>query len=120
MELKGFNYQGKYPESNIKGVVSSIEYSGYQYKNVTLDGIYKDGGFNGKVALNDENATLEVEGNVNTVQSVPVVNVQASVRNLRPHELNLSDKYVDSSLSLKFLADVSGRSLDDIVGQIRL
>lgn len=120
VELKGFNYQGKYPESNIKGVVSSIEYSGYQYKNVTLDGIYKDGGFNGKVALNDENATLEVEGNVNTVQSVPVVNVQASVRNLRPHELNLSDKYVDSSLSLKFLADVSGRSLDDIVGQIRL
>ena len=34
VELKGFNYIGNYPESYIKGVISSLEYSGYRYENI--------------------------------------------------------------------------------------
>ena len=32
VELKGFNYKNRYPESYIKGIISSFEYSQYQYE----------------------------------------------------------------------------------------
>lgn len=120
IELSGFNYIGSYPESYIKGIVSSFDYSGYHYENILLDGIYKDGGFNGRLALDDENGQIQIDGSFNTVLKVPVYNLRAEVKNLRPHELHLSDKYVDSSISLNLNADFTGSSLDDLNGRISL
>ena len=120
VELKGFNYIGNYPESYIKGVISSLEYSGYRYENILLDGIYKDGGFNGKLDLDDENGQIKIDGSFNTVQKVPAFNLKAAVKNFRPNKLNMTDKYVDSSISLKLNADFTGNSLDNIKGKISL
>ena len=120
IELEGFNYQNKYPESNIKGVISSLEYSGYRYENITMDGLYKDGGFNGHLALDDENGVIQIDGSFNTSRRVSDFNLQASVKNLRPNELNLSDKYVDSDISLLLTANFTGSSINDMNGSIRL
>ncbi len=118
VDLKGFNYQGQYPESYIQGVVSSFEYSDYRYENITMDGIYKDGGFNGHLALDDENGSIQIDGTFNVAQAVPDFNLRASVKGFRPHELNLSDKYVDSDISLNLTADFTGNSIDDMNGRI--
>ena len=120
IELKGFNYIGNYPESYIKGVISSLEYSDYRYENILMDGIYKDGGFNGKLALDDENGQIQIDGSFNTVQKVPAYNLMAEVRNFRPNKLNMTDKYMDSSISLKLNADFTGNSLDNMNGKISL
>ena len=120
IELEGFNYQNKYPESNIKGVISSLEYSGYRYENITMDGLYKDGGFNGHLALDDENGAIQIDGSFNTSRRVSDFNLQASVKNLRPNELNISDKYVDSDISLLLTANFTGSSINDMNGSIRL
>ena len=120
IELEGFNYQNKYPESNIKGVISSLEYSGYRYENITMDGLYKDGGFNGHLALDDEKGAIQIDGSFNTSRRVSDFNLQASVKNLRPNELNISDKYVDSDISLLLTANFTGSSINDMNGSIRL
>ena len=120
VELKGFNYVDKYPESYIKGIVSSFDYSDYRYENITLDGIYKDGGFNGHLSLDDENGSVKIDGKFNMAQRLSEFNLQAIVKDLRPNELNLSDKYVDSSISLNLMADFTGSSIDDLNGRIRL
>lgn len=120
IELEGFNYQEKYPESYIKGIIHSLDYSNYRYENITLDGIYKDGGFNGQLALDDVNGQVRIDGIFNVTRSVPDFNLKASVRNFRPHELNLSDKYVDSDISLNLSADFTGQSIDDMNGRILL
>ncbi|MBQ8441863.1 MAG: translocation/assembly module TamB domain-containing protein [Bacteroides sp.] len=120
VEVEGFNYQHKYPETYIKGIVSSFDYSNYRYENITLDGIYKDGGFNGKLALDDENGAVQIDGTFNMAQRVSDFNLRASVRNLRPNALNLSDKYVDSDISLNLTADFTGSSIDDVNGRILL
>jgi hypothetical protein len=120
IEVEGFNYQNEYPESYIKGVVSSFDYSDYRYENITLDGMYKDGGFNGHLALDDENVAIQVDGAFNMAQRISDFNIQASVKNFRPHALNLSDKYEDSDISLNLVADFSGSSIDDMNGVIRL
>ena len=120
VEIEGFNYQNKYPESYIKGIISSLDYSDYRYENITLDGIYKDGGFNGHLALDDENGAVQIDGKFNFAQRVSDFNLQASVKNFRPNALNLSDKYVDSDISLNLTADFTGSSIDDVNGRILL
>ena len=120
IEVEGLKYHNDYPESTIKGLVSSFDYNGYRYDNIVLDGIYKDGGFNGHLALDDENGSVEVNGTFNMAQPVPDFNLRASVRNLRLNELHLSDKYPDSDFSLNLLADFTGKSVDDMNGRILL
>lgn len=120
VELKGFNYRDNYPESYIRGIISSLEYSDYCYRNIGLDGIYKDGGFNGKLSLDDDNGRIQIDGAFNVTQRLPEFNLRASVKNLRPNELHLSDKYIDSDISLNLVADFTGNSIDDMNGEILL
>ena len=120
VELKGFNYRDNYPESYIRGIISSLEYSDYCYRNIGLDGIYKDGGFNGKLSLDDDNGRIQIDGVFNVTQRLPEFNLRASVKNLRPNELHLSDKYIDSDISLNLVADFTGNSIDDMNGEILL
>ena len=118
--LEGATYQNKKPVSNIKGTISSLEYSNYTYENITLNGLYKNGGFNGHLALDDENGVVEVNGAFNLTKPLTDINLRLDVKNLRPHELNLSDKYIDSDISLKLTADFSASSIDDMQGIIQL
>ena len=120
VELEGFNYKNQYPESYIKGIISSFDYSNYRYENIVLDGIYKDGGYNGHLSLDDENGNIQIDGIFNTTTSTPNFNLQASIKDLRPYELNLSDKYKDSDISLDLVADFTGNSIDDMIGMIRV
>lgn len=120
VELKGFNYKNRYPESYIKGIVSSFEYSNYRYENIALDGVYKNGGFNGSLALDDENASVWIDGSFNTAQAVPDFNLKAVIRNFRPHDLHLSKQFEDTGISLNLKADFSGKSIDDVNGHITL
>ena len=120
IELNGFNYRNQYPETFIKGIISSIEYSNYRYQHIILDGLYRDGGFNGQLSMDDENGSLQINGTFNIAQPVPDFNLKASIRNLRPNELNLSDQYADSDLSMNLTADFSGNSADNLKGRIQL
>ena len=67
--------------------------------------------------MDDVNGSIQVNGTFNTVQKISDFNLRASVKNLRPNELNLSDKYVDSDLSFQLMADFSGSSFDDVIPQ---
>ncbi len=118
--LNGFNYRHKYPETSIQGIISSVEYSNYRYENITMDGLYKDGGFNGQLTIDDENGVVLINGTFNTAQPVPDFNLTATVNNLRPHELNLSDKYQNTDISLKLTADFTGSSIENMNGRIQL
>lgn len=118
LEVKGLEMKDHYPEAHIEGVVSTLDYSNYQYKDIALDGIYKDGGFDGHLSLNDENGCFKIDGTFNLKRTTPSLNLHASIRNFRPNKLNLSDKYVDSDISFNFNADLRGNTIDDIEGEV--
>ncbi len=120
IELSGLQYEGRYPESYIKGEIASLEYNGYRYENIRMDGMYRDGGFNGHLGLDDANGSIHIDGAFNTRQAVPAFNLTATIENLRPHDLNLTKGYEESDFSLKLTADFTGNSLDDMNGRISL
>lgn len=104
----------------LKGVVASLDYNGYDYQNITLDGEYKEGGFSGKVALDDENGLVELDGYINTQSRTPVFNFLARVAHFRPHDLRLTSNYVDSEFSVKLRANFTGSTIDRIKGEVNI
>ena len=109
-----------YKRQELKGLIASIDYSRYRYENITLDGEYKQGGFNGKVALDDPNGSIYLNGDVNVTSKVPTFNFLAVVNKVRPHDLNLTTKYPDAEFSLKLKANFTGGSVDEMIGEINV
>lgn len=120
IDIKGAHQLNRYPSIVMKGLISSIEYSSYQYENITLDGEYKNGGYEGKVALNDPNGSILVNGQVNTVAKIPTYNFKAFIHKVRPNALHLTEKYKDAEFSLKVEADFKGGSIDEMYGEINI
>lgn len=120
LNVEGNHFEKQYPSIIMKGLVSSIDYSDYNYENITLDGEYKQGGFNGKVALDDANGSVLLNGSINTVSRVPKFNFQADIRNLRPHDLHLTSQYEGSEVSVRLTADFTGGSIDEMNGEINI
>lgn len=118
IEINGKAGLNRYPECMIKGLVSELEYKHYTYRNVTLDGYSEKGGYDGLLTLWDPNGNLSVSGHFNTALEIPEFNVAVALRNFRPHDLNLSERYADTDISMNVTANFSGNNLDNTKGTI--
>ncbi|MDR1003508.1 MAG: translocation/assembly module TamB [Prevotellaceae bacterium] len=120
VNVNGRHDRNRYPDIVAKGVLSAMDYSGYTYENITLDGAYQQGGFSGTAALNDDNGTVHIDGSMNTAGAVPVFDFRAVLAGLRPDKLHLSDRFPDAEVSAVLSANFTGGSIDDMIGEINL
>ena len=120
LDVHGRHVTDRLPVVELKGLIASVDYSRYRYENITLDGEYKQGGFNGKVALDDPNGSIYLNGDVNVSSRIHTFNFQAIINKLRPHDLNLTSKYPDTEFSLKLRANFTGGSVDEMIGEINV
>ena len=120
LDVHGRHVTDRLPVVELKGLIASVDYSRYRYENITLDGEYKQGGFNGKVALDDPNGSIYLNGDVNVSSRIPTFNFQAIINKLRLHDLNLTSKYPDTEFSLKLRANFTGGSVDEMIGEINV
>ncbi|MCD8183725.1 MAG: translocation/assembly module TamB [Bacteroides sp.] len=120
MDVRGVHYEMHYPSIVLKGLIASIDYSEHTYENITLDGEYKQGGFSGKVALDDDYGSILLNGAINIASQTPTFNFSADINHFRPNDLHLTPKYKDTELSVKIKADFTGGSIDDMNGEINI
>ncbi|MDR0895644.1 MAG: translocation/assembly module TamB, partial [Prevotellaceae bacterium] len=118
--VNGKHTPRSYPNIVTKGVISAIDYRGYSYENITLDGTYQQGGFSGTAVLDDENGTVHINGSVNVASAVPVFDFRALFTDVRPDKLHLSDRFPDAEVSAVLSANFTGGSIDDMIGEINL
>ena len=85
-----------------------------------VDGTYDNGNIEGKLALNDPNAQINLAGNVNVKNSIKIQNLNANIKDFSPSALNLSDKWPQTKFSMKLTADIEGNDISDIIGQLRI
>lgn len=106
-------------KGTVDGIINDLTFKNYEYHDITIAGDYDGSIINGGISFDDPNAIFSINGLFDLSESVPKMNFEARLRNVRLDNLNLSEKYKESYLSLYVDADFSGKSLDDLNGYIK-
>lgn len=104
----------------IKGIVQSLDYNRYTYKNIKMDGSYNPNGYIGQIDIDDENGKIHFDGDIDISRNLPIMNFVAEVENLKPYRLNLTENNKDLSASFSIKTSIQGSSIDNIVGNINI
>lgn len=95
------------PDINIDGIFPRFDYNSYSYKNIKIKGIYADKIFDGSLSMDDPNGNVNIKGRINTGVSNQTSDITASIRNLDPATLRLTDKWKGA----KFNFDIDAKAL---------
>lgn len=107
-------------EGHVKAIVDEVDYKSYIYNNVEADVDIDSRALSGRIAFDDENLKLELEGNADLTPGKTEVELRASLRDFAPQELNLTEKYEGYRMSGDLSADLHGTSIEKMDGRIDL
>ena len=113
---KGFNKDNL--ESELKGVVTSIVYNNYGYKEIVVNGTYEKNKFNGELISNDKNLKLDFNGLADLSDRPRKLDFTAKVRYANLKALNFYKR--DKKAIFKGIVNMKmdATSVDDASGTI--
>jgi len=118
LAIKGRGTEIKNLSEELKGQISYLDFKGYRYRNITINGTFEKKFFDGNLKINDKNVQLDFDGGVNLNPALPVFNFKADLRKARLKTLGL---YKDSlQVDAIFSTNFSGTNLDNIQGSLLL
>ncbi len=117
-KIKGKGFTKKELDATFDGVVQSIVYNRYQYKNVKIDGSFKNQIFEGNVVSKDTNANFDFNGTIDFVDKVPKMDFISTINNFDLDKTNFSTSQLNGRLSSQILIKLNGDNIDNLSGQI--
>lgn len=117
-KVKGTGFTLKKLNTSVEGAITKFQFKEYAYKNVGVNGVYKDMQFNGSVAMADENIKLQFDGLVDLTGKIYTYKFNAKVDYAHLNKLNLFKRDSLALLKGNLNFNVEGNSLNDLVGSI--
>lgn len=114
---KGFTLEKL--NTKIQGKVSKHQYKGYTYSNIDVNGVFKNQLFNGMLTANDENLKMTFIGLADLSSTNYKFDFKASVAHADFNKLNLFKRDEISILKGDIDINLTGNTLDNIVGVIK-
>ncbi len=113
-QVKGTGITANTVTANLDALVKDFEFKGYNYQNVALDGVFERKKFEGILKVAEENLNLSFDGTIDFNDSLPVFDLEASIKELDLYALNLMKQQyaVKGDAKLNF----SGNNLDNFAG----
>lgn len=116
--IKGKGIEVKELTEQLKGDIKYIDFNGYRYQNVKINGTFDKKYFDGNLKINDSNVQLDFDGGVNLNPQLPVFNFTATIKKAKLKKLNL---YKDSlMIDAVFSTNFSGNNLSNIQGNLSI
>ncbi len=100
--------------------LNHITFRQYTYRNLHLDGTFKNKIFTGQMHSDDDNLGFAFSGSIDLNESSPNYDFHFNLLHFRPGPLHLSDKYADSDMHLRLDVKLSGSNIDNIEGYASL
>ena len=101
-----------------EGIVHKFDYMGYDYHNISVNGLYSPSDIHGTISIDDSNIELTASGNISRQQKNNVIKLTAHVENFSPANTHLSNKWGDARFSGDISADIHGSDFNNVVGAI--
>ncbi|NNK80957.1 MAG: hypothetical protein HKO93_05635, partial [Flavobacteriales bacterium] len=116
IDMKGY---GRGLSAFLKGEISQLEYRGYSYKNVEVDGRLEDRLFNGFLSISQPEVDLDFRGLVDMKTSVPEFKFEAKVFQADIARLGFASQMDSTSMTGSVQADFKGDDIDDFEGSLK-
>ena len=104
---------------NAKGIISRLDYKGYPYRQIQLNGTYQEHDIEGTLSIEDPNLQINIEGSVHRSHRT-TVKLTGKVDRMAPKALLLSNQWADSDFAGEFNADFTASKLNDAEGTFAL
>ncbi len=119
--LQGTSFNLDKGKLTFDGSVRQLEFYGYNYKNIKADVSFGRSMFEGMVDIKDPNAMLSFVGTVDLKnKKKPIYDFSAQIDRADLVALNLVKSKQGAVLSTGIHVKMEGRSIDDLVGQVRM
>ncbi len=112
--------RGGLPYGAVNGVVHRMDFKGYSYKNITADLQLNGKEYEGSVSLHDPNANVDISGLVRLDGVNSAFNVSATIADLNPKSLQLTQKYPNHSIGADIEMAFTGNNIDNAEGDIMI
>lgn len=101
------------------GTVSRIDYNGYSYRNVKIDGSFDNGLLNGELNVDDPHLMAHINGMLNTNKQNTAAHLKAEIQHFNPSALKLLEKQLgNATYSGNIVASFTGNSLNSAMGDL--
>jgi hypothetical protein len=120
VDIDGKGFKLKNLNTSLSGDIYKINYKGYNYTNIVVNGNFKKPIFKGKLNVNDPNLFMDFDGLVDLEKKDINYNFNANIDYANLKKLNLVQK--DSVSVFKGSIDmrVTGTNLDNVKGSINI
>lgn len=105
---------------HVSGTIHQIDFKGYSYTNIELDGNYERDKVDGKINIADPNGRLAIDGFIDLSKETPEINLKALLGEVNFEALKLTNQHPNSLLSLNLTANFTGRNVDNMDGFLRV
>ncbi|MBZ5856709.1 translocation/assembly module TamB domain-containing protein [Flavihumibacter profundi] len=105
-------------DASLNGNLAFIEYNGYKYSDISVDGKLANRLFNGNLAINDEHLEATLKGLVDLSGKVPRFDFNALINNANLRNLNFTKDEVDFNGT--FNVNFVGSTIDNFIGEARV
>lgn len=105
----------------VDGRIGRIDFKGYSYQHIDINGALKNETLSGHCSINDPNivATIESKGGISLSRHHYVLN--AEISRFRPSAINLlKGKLGDTNYAANISANISGSNLNNLDGLLKI
>jgi hypothetical protein len=119
VKLKGTGFDLKDLEENVEGNIDFIEAGNYTYRNIAINGNFKNKLFSGKASINDENLHISsLDGSINFLDKTPGFKLVAKVEEADLKKLGLTKD--NFKLQGDFDLNFTGSNIDNFLGTAKI
>lgn len=116
-DVKGKGFDVENINTTIIGKIYNLDFKGYTYKDLKINGQFQNKKFDGFLESNDENSKLQFKGLADFSSEVNEFDFTADIDKLDLQKTNLFKRDSISILTGKIKLDIVGNTLDNIVGK---
>jgi hypothetical protein len=118
LDINGEGLNFKDLKIGLKSKVHSFPFSGYQYKNVDINGRVSHNKYQGDLTLVDSNLDLKFNGLVDLTPNNEILNFEAKIKNAQLKNLNLTES--KNQINADIIANFEGVDIDDSEGIVKV
>ncbi|MBS9766786.1 MAG: translocation/assembly module TamB, partial [Flavobacteriaceae bacterium] len=118
LTVKGQGFAKEFVKTTALGKINQLKYNGYNYKNISLNGLIKNKQFDGEMNINDPNLKLDFKGLVDFSKEQYVADFTSKIEHSDLNKLNFFTRDSIATLKGEVALKAKGNSLENVQGSI--